>query len=344
MVTPLLNFLSLTLLAAPSPAPPDVPGDCDGAWGDEVVNARDVRAVSLIAVGAAPVPVGTWFERCDAVADGVIDARDARLIAWISVGGDAINTGNAVDWASDWSTAEGPSPHAVMDGGRWNGEICTDDHLATVVDGEYRYQIPPNNQCYLLRASRRWRMPAVGEYVFYRFTMRLEAPPGFAAQDQHFFHLGHDSSAPYEATFWLSGNPRSVDAQGRFRVQFLPNWQGPSNYPVVWLNHLLETGRRYTFELRAHRTADTEVRYSVRVTDAAGRRLPQELESYDGGGAYSRLEDVPAAARVPESHFRVIEVGYNGSSPEGYFGEGVYNFIDNVAVRVSPNPNDWIGP
>lgn len=270
-----------------------------------------------------------------------------------------------LDWFSDWSGRVGNDYEALHDGGKWTGNLCTDTHLATIMSAVgrdfppgmehlYRYQIPDSNECYLLEVRDQWTLPAVGEYQFVRYYVRFEAPPGHSPMDQHFFHLGTYPGAGYESTFWLNGieggdPPGSVGRNGEYRIQFMPNWQGDeARWGVAWYNIYLRTFETYRVELRQHRVAEQEVRYSVRVYDASGNLRNaspgQVWFEYYGEHEYRDLPDFRMGVRNPESHFQTIQVGYNGSSPQGNFAGGVYNFVGGVAVRVTGDARGWIGP
>lgn len=270
---------------------------------------------------------------------------------------DPVPTG-AVDWFSDWRGRDGNSYDALHDGGKWNDNLCDDTHLVSIVDAAgrdfpadmdraYRYQIPNSNECYLLMAGDQWRAPAVGEYAFYRWYMRFEAPQGHAPQDQHFFHQGQYHAGPqYESTFWLNGREacgNGVCADGGYRVTLVNDWfrSDPS-----WHNILLTTYETYRIELRMWRETAGTARYAVRVFDSSGAELgPEHFRfEYYGPNGWTRLEDRIQQVASADSHFRVIQVGYNGSSPTGNFAGGVYNFIGGVAVRITSDPNGWIGP
>lgn len=277
---------------------------------------------------------------------------------------------DADEWVADWEDetlvppAEGFDPEAffgdLYDGGQFNDQVCTDVHLAQVIDGTpwgldstfgplaYQYEIPPNNQCFLLKARDRWRLPQVGEHVFYAFTMNFDAPAGHnpGGGGQHFFHLGHYDNASYDACLQLVGAQDAggrVSADGRYRVQFLPNWFGPEGdptWPKAWCNLELRTRQPYDLQLRASRLANSEVRYSLRAKHrVTGVGVPVQVEEFTVGA--QTVEAIPARVRNEASHYRVIEVGYNGSSPSGEFGAGVYNRIGDIIVRVTGDADAW---
>ncbi len=322
--------------------------------------------VDGVARDDAPAEAGT----VDDVAGTMGVGPDAEVPGARSMADDAPPAGVQplpieVDWFSDWSGQMGNAYEALHDGGKWTGNLCTDTHLATIMSAEgrdfppgmerlYRYEIPDSNECYLLEARDQWTLPAVGEYQFVRYYVRFEAPPGHSPMDQHFFHLGTYPGAGYESTFWLNGieggdPPGSVGPNGEYRIQFMPNWQGDqARWGVAWYNIYLRTYQTYRVELRQHRVAEHEVRYTVRVYDASGNlrdASPSQVWfEYFGEQEYRDLPDFRMGVRNPESHFQTIQVGYNGSSPRGNFDGGVYNFIGGVAVRVTGDADGWIGP
>lgn len=256
----------------------------------------------------------------------------------------------SVDWFSDWRAGD------LHDGGKWTGNLCSDTFLGAVVDPSgrdfpsdmaqvYRYEIPNSNQCWLLQASNQWRVPEVGEYVFHRFYMRFEAPAGHAPQDQHFYHQGQYPQGPqYESCLWLNGDPahgNAVSPDGDYRFALVNDWfrSDPS-----WYNVYLKTYETYRVEMRMHRDTASTCRYSIRVFDSANQPAGRVEWEYWGPQGATRLEDRVQQVASADSHFRVIEMGYNGSSPTGNFAGGVYNFIGGVAVRITSDANGWIGP
>lgn len=262
-----------------------------------------------------------------------------------------------VDWFSDWAGRGGNSYDALHDGGKWTGNLCSDTHLANIVDSSgrdfpstmgkvYRYEIPNSNECYLLEARNQWAMPNVGEYQFIRYYMRFEAPTGHAPQQQHFFHQGDNPQGQvYESTFWLDGMEgcQGVCADGRYRVQLINDWFGSD---PSWHNIYLRTYQTYRVELRMFRETTNTARYSVRVFDSSGAELGPEnfFFEYYGPQQATTLEERVQNVRWPSTHWRIMQVGYNGSSPTGNFSGGVFNFIGGVAVKNTPDADGWIGP
>lgn len=286
----------------------------------------------------------------------------------------------SLDWWSDWRTATGTTDNAYLDGGKWTGWL-TDPDL--VIDGQanrlyggvqaatglgfpagmdnvYRWEIPdyqdPEPQPGLIiRADSEWTIPAVGEYQFYRYYIRLDAPAGHSPQDQHFFHIGDDTgAAAYESCFWFNGveggsPPGSVGSGGEYRIQLMPNWQSTATSDTAWHNIYLTTGEVYRIELRAYRAATNQCRYSLRVYDDAENLRDaspsEQWFEYYGAQGWTSLDDfvLDITSGTAQNHWGVIEIGYNGSSPTGNFTPTPNSYCGGVAIRVSSSADDWIG-
>lgn len=285
--------------------------------------------------------------------------------------------GLSVAWWADWRTATGQTNTAYLDGGKFTGFVGDPDFVPdpggdNKANREYgrvlaapagfpagmtnvfQYEIPdfrdPDPQPGLqVVAKDQWTLPAVGEYQFMRWYGMLDAPDGHNPADQHFFHLGKDAEGDdYESTFQL--NAQESDGLfitgGRYRVQLLTNWQSTSmGARLGYLNILLNVGTVYEFQLRQHRLTSTELRYTMRVWEVGGAELTGGAfiwEAYNDSPNPASLDDFEVVVANPVSHFQVIEIGYNGSSPTGVFTPVPKHNIGGVAIRVTPNAAGWL--
>jgi hypothetical protein len=131
-------------------------------------------------------------------------------------------------------------------------------------------------------------------------------------------------------------------ANGTYKLRFGTTGGGPTVY--FELREFLQKGVAYRFELRVHRIGANAMQFHARVYDAAGALLYSDAD-FKAHNSSLTLADGPTlpltSGWVSANCLRNAAFGTNGSTGTPV---GVVTFQGAVAVRLSADPNGWIGP
>ena len=243
---------------------------------------------------------------------------------------------------SDWSAGLGSSQAAMTDGGAWTGELCADipslnarqRHGAVVAFDEpgwptptaARFLMEDVNSCYMVTRDG---LPDinVGETYFSRHYFYLDAETGRQFGNAHYFQW-----PPYN-NWWIIDAGKPVTAGGAFDLRWALGRSGSvqERWPLVEL----QVRTVYVVESATTRTGSSSQSTRIRITNV------QTGEVFTGADFRNDLgvpvEDIPDA--FTPGAFSRLELGWNGA---GGAGSGLM-YIDAVAIRVSQDPDAWIG-
>lgn len=215
----------------------------------------------------------------------------------------------------------------------------------------------------MLKINEAIREPAIGEYIFYR-TYDLNGEQPGDGNNIHVLHVGTQDrdSSPYgmrwfrsgpvqsDSTFFMSIDPNfQTGNRGRGQGRFLNNANvGPPQVPFG-----NKVNRVYRREWRIHRFHADSARFAVRVYDDRGTLVMTNANyrctGSEANGCFNGsnwLVDSLGAQPVAIlnwSKVRGLELGNNGSTPDDPTTRR-YWYWGGLAIRVSGNPDDWIGP
>ena len=252
-------------------------------------------------------------------------------------------------FASDWSSGS-PS-----DGGRWT-ETDSPGSINVVstasVGGTW-----PSGMTNVLRvgynssnfssvaAQNGWPLPAVGEYVFRRLGIRVNVD-SFGGESDHDHHPVQSmgvgaSSCAYAAEYVLYHSASNYQFQ-------LANLNNGSSQPMYrWnVNASWALSNYYQIEERYYRTGTSTYNLEIRVYNAAGTQIHSSADFRDALGSGATLGSVPPPSIAIQASgdggacLRHMNIGNQGRN----YGATEYIYYGGFAVRISSNPNDWIGP
>jgi hypothetical protein len=279
---------------------------------------------------------------------------------------DVAAASQALDFFSDWRTGTGDTQNVLFDGAKFNRRLCGgivdgngfafDDLLDVVADPtgvfppgiqnvlQITYHQTGSAACNMLAADLAWPTPAVGEYLFSRVYMYADIDVGQEAVG-HWFHHGSNALGNDYPFFW-TGQTVSVAPDSTYSL-----WAGVGPAGGVGgaghgsFSLTVKTHRLYRFELRIHRTDPDSIRFQARIYDGAGSLVATGAnfvcESGPCGFQVDTLGQYKASYTGPRG-LNSLEVGNNGPAqqPSGF----EQRYVSGVAIRVSPNPDAWIGP
>lgn len=202
-----------------------------------------------------------------------------------------------------------------------------------------------------------WVPPAIGEYMFHRLYEYREVPPG-ERMDGHFYHAGNNDERPSEYATLVWKGVGSVRSDSTYSLQVGPGVQcsgcGGRGGGFFQSDGKYRMYRLHRIENRWHRVSATRMRLNTRVydgtTDApvlSGRDLLCNSGSSNGKCAGAGGYGVDTLGQYLTEYSLIdgwhsIELGNNGTYPTSR--NTTYQWIGGVAVRVSADPDAWIGP
>jgi hypothetical protein len=250
-----------------------------------------------------------------------------------------------LSWFTDWRTGTGTGTTALRDGSgtsaKWSSEACTNPlltvmaatgfgfpaGLANVLRTEFSSQL-----CRKVVRDTGWATPAIGDYVFYRLYFRDDMPDGANGGGAHLVesHIGDIAWA----LRWQNASA------GTFRFE----WVFPRQaQPDIAFGTSLQTGATYRVEWRLQRVDATTAKANVRIYNSAGVLLADgsSLLNYLGASLAIRNPSITGITNV-NNDLRSIDLGQSGQLG-ATAGPGVYVYMGGLAVRVTNDPNGWIG-
>jgi hypothetical protein len=180
---------------------------------------------------------------------------------------------------------------------------------------------PEGNAAY--QAVNLWPSPAIGEYLFARMLINNSLPAGANTGGDHGFQTNIFSPLSWFWRIW-GGDANSFTLEST-------TWDDNSNGSPLQLQIDAPKDVVLRLEWRVQRTGTSSAVYSARVYNNQTGTLLGQLTGLPRSGAAGS-----------GNHFREYLFGMSGQLGANYNGGAVY--WGAVAVRVSSNANDWIGP
>jgi hypothetical protein len=214
----------------------------------------------------------------------------------------------------------------------------------------------------MAQAHQQWTEPAVGEFAFYRFYDFCD----FAAGEPihaHWFHGGSNKlgTSDYGGGLWtVSDTFDPVDSS--YDISYGAGFQafddiGGRGHGYFVMRDVLRARVLYRREHRVERVDVDSVRHELRIFDGVTGELVASSEDFtcgtsendgcvaSGGFGIDILGQYEANHDGPSS-LNSLEIGNNGANDPG-IGDPTtpqYWYVGGMAVRVSANGDDWIGP
>jgi len=194
-----------------------------------------------------------------------------------------------------------------------------------------------------------WRRPQVGEYVFFRSYDYNDMAVGVSA-NVHMLHTGTSTSG-YSMRFFHANY--TVKSDGGYSLDFDPMFNqdaGPGQGRFRNADPVTKVGQTYRREWRYHRFHADSMRVQLRTYDA-NNQLVETGADYEcftgscvdvGGFGGDTIGQRPLYVN-DWVKLQGLELGNNGAEPNDPATPQAW-YWGGIAVRVSNNPNDWIGP
>jgi hypothetical protein len=202
--------------------------------------------------------------------------------------------------------------------------------------------------------QHQWPLPAEGEYLFRRLGVRVNVT-GFGGEDRDHHPVqsmgASAGTCPYGSAWQLYHTASNY----QFEVSNL-NTSNPGFPPAYrWrLQSNLALSTYYQVEERYERVPGFTNRFklAIRVYDAAGTQIFNSANFSDNYNSQGTLEAlmgevgsgtayfISGTGDVGETCLRCTNIGNQGRN----YGSSEYIYYGGFAVRISPNPNAWIGP
>jgi hypothetical protein len=173
------------------------------------------------------------------------------------------------------------------------------------------------------QAVNLWPSPAIGEYLFGRMLLNNSLPAGANTGGDHGFQTNIFSPLSWFWRIW-GGDANSFTLEST-------TWDDNSNGSPLQLQVDAPKDVVLRLEWRVQRTGTSSAVYSARVYNNQTGVLLGQVTGLPRSGASGS-----------GNHFRDYLFGMSGQLGASFNGGSVY--WGAVAIRVSSNANDWIGP
>jgi hypothetical protein len=301
--------------------------------------------------------------------DGAAELSSEALDSWASANGvsraaleaagvPGVGGGVGLDWFSDWRTND------LWDEGKWTGNLCTMSDIPAVVaatgltfpigmDYVYRYEyVNVGMGCFMLVTENLWPETPIGSYYFNRWYWRFDFGEGQNFGTAHPFHHGGGGS-PYDGWFNTGGTATAT------RIGSMTRTFSNNEYPRIRFGFWDDddasplTNHTYRFEQRIHRISEELGKVAIRAFNPDGSPVREGNDPFrQEDNTHNGINDVEASLgpsdglqqmQAPANFLRRLEIGNN--DPNITFSGGPhYAYVGGVAVRISEDPDAWIGP